>query len=104
MEPVRAGIVRPAAHLVFLLLVRERWNLNLEDMTTDLQCRCGTTFSIARAGTSSQVLWLVQAPDAAEGFQRADVTAAHRLHECPKCGRLLYVSAPGQVSTLVREG
>jgi len=77
---------------------------NLASMTTDLQCRCGTTFSIGRAGTSSQVFWLVQAPDAAEGFQRADVTAAHRLHECPKCKRLLYVSAPGQVSTLVPEG
>jgi hypothetical protein len=77
---------------------------NLGCMTTDLQCRCGTTFSIGRAGTSAQVFWLVQAPDAAEGFQRADVTTAHRLHECPKCKRLLYVSAPGQVSTLVPEG
>ena len=72
-------------------------------MTTDLQCRCGATFSIGKAGTRAQVLWLVEAPDAAEGFQRADVTAAHRLHECPKCGRLLYVSAPGQVSTFLRE-
>jgi hypothetical protein len=78
--------------------------VNLARMTTDLQCRCGTTFAIGKAGTSAQVLWLVQAPDAAEGFQRADVTAAHRLHECPKCRRLLYVSAPGVVSTLVREG
>jgi len=78
-------------------------SVNLAGMTTDLQCRCGTTFSIGRAGTPAQVLWLVQAPDAAEGFQRADVTAAHRLHECPRCGRLLYVSAPGLVSTLVRE-
>lgn len=74
-------------------------SVNLAGMTTDLQCRCGTTFSIGRAGTPL----LVQAPDAAEGFQRADVTAAHRLHECPKRGRLLYVSAPGLVSTLVRE-
>ena len=73
-------------------------------MTTDLLCRCGTTFSIGRAGSSAQVLWLVQAPDTAEGFQRAEVTAAHRLHECPSCRRLLYVSAPGQVSTLVPEG
>ena len=72
-------------------------------MTTDLQCRCGTTFSIGKAGTRAQVLWLVEAPDTAEGFQRAEVTAAHRLHECPKCGRLLYVSAPGQVSTFLRE-
>ena len=24
---------------------------------------------------------------------------AHRLHECPKCRRLLYVSAPGVVTT-----
>jgi len=51
---------------------------NLASMTTDLQCRCGATFSIGRAGTSAQV--------------------------CPKCKRLLYVSAPGQVSTLVPEG
>jgi hypothetical protein len=72
-------------------------------MTTDLQCRCGTVFSIGKAGTRAQVLWLVEAPDAAEGFQRAEVTAAHRLHECPNCKRLLYVSAPGQVSTLARE-
>ena len=73
-------------------------------MTTDLQCRCGTTFAIGKAGTRSQVLWLVQAPDAAEGFQRAEVTTAHRLHECPSCRRLLYVSSPGKVSTLVHEG
>ena len=72
-------------------------------MTTDLQCRCGTTFSIGKAGTRAQVLWLVAAADAAEGFQRQDVTEAHRLHECPGCGRLLYVSAPGVVSTLIRE-
>ena len=73
-------------------------------MTTDLECRCGTRFSIAPAQGRAQVLWLVQAPDSAEGFQRSDVTAAHRLHECPKCGRLLYVSSPGRVSTFVREG
>ena len=72
-------------------------------MTTDLECRCGTTFSVGRARTSAQVLWLVQAPDAAEGFQRAEVAAVYRLHGCPKCGRLPYVSAPGLVSTLVRE-
>ena len=72
-------------------------------MTTDLQCRCGTVFSIGKAGTPAQALWLVEAPDAAEGFQRTEVTTAHRLHECPKCKRLVYVSAPGQVSTLARE-
>ncbi len=38
-----------------------------------------------------------------EGFQRSEVTEAHRLHECPKCRRLLYVSKPGEVATLVRE-
>src|SRR5439155_6955887 len=76
----------------------------LEGMTTDLQYRCGAMFAIGKAGPRAQVLWLVEAPDKAEGFQRADVTAAHRLHECPQCGRLLYVSSPGRVSTFVREG
>ena len=79
-------------------------SVNLPRMTTDLSCRCGRTFSIGKAGTGADVLWLVRAPDTAEGFQRADVTAAHRLHECPDCRRLLYVSSPGQVSTLVHEG
>ena len=78
--------------------------VNLGDMTTDLQCRCGAVFSIGKAGTRAQALWLVQAPDAAEGFQRQEVTSAHRLHECPKCKRLLYVSSPGVVETLVRNG
>jgi hypothetical protein len=73
-------------------------------MTTDLQCRCGTTFSIAPAQGRAQVLWLVSAPDSAEGFQRAEVSEAHRLHECPKCKRLVYVSAPGVVTTLVQNG
>jgi hypothetical protein len=72
-------------------------------MTTDLQCRCGTVFSIAPAKGRSQALWLVEAPDVAEGFQRSEVTEAHRLHECPKCRRLVYVSKPGEVATLVRE-
>jgi len=78
--------------------------VNLGDMTTDLQCRCGVTFSIAPARGRAQALWLVEAPDTAEGFQRSQVTEAHRLHECPKCGRLLYVSRPGEVTTLVRNG
>jgi hypothetical protein len=73
-------------------------------MTTDLQCRCGTVFSIAPAQGRAEVLWLVRAPDAAEGFQRAEVTTAHRLHECPKCKRLVYVSSPGVVETLVPNG
>jgi hypothetical protein len=73
-------------------------------MTTDLQCRCGTTFAIAPAQGRTQVLWLVSAPDTADGFQRDQVSEAHRLHECPKCRRLLYVSAPGEVTTLVRNG
>ena len=73
-------------------------------MTTDLQCRCGTTFAIGAAKGTAQALWLVKAPDAAEGFQRAEPTEAHRLHECPKCKRLLYVSAPGLVTTLLRDG
>ncbi|MCA1829755.1 MAG: hypothetical protein ABR567_17770 [Myxococcales bacterium] len=72
-------------------------------MTTDLECRCGTRFSIAPARGRAQVLWLVEAPDSAEGFQRSEVSTAHRLHECPKCKRLLYVSKPGVVATLVPE-
>ena len=73
-------------------------------MTTDLQCRCGTVFAIGAAGSRAQVLWLVEAPDAAEGFQSGKVTSAHRLHECPKCRRLVFVSAPGSTETLVRNG
>jgi hypothetical protein len=73
-------------------------------MTTNLQCRCGTTFAISPAQGRTEVLWLVKAPDAADGFQRAQATEAHRLHECPKCKRLLYVSAPGVVTTLVPNG
>ena len=72
-------------------------------MTTDLQCRCGTIFSIAPAKGRAQVLWLVLAPDSAEGFQRSEVSEAHRLHECPNCKRLIYVSKPGEVTTLIRE-
>ena len=78
--------------------------VNLQRMTTDLQCRCGTVFSVAPARGRAQALWLVTAPDSAEGFQRHDVSSAHRLHECPKCKRLVYVSAPGVVTTLVRNG
>jgi hypothetical protein len=77
--------------------------VNLPGMTTDLQCRCGATFSIPKAGSNAQVLWLVRAPDAAEGFQRSEVTEAHRLHECPACKRLIYVSRPGVVATLLPE-
>jgi hypothetical protein len=73
-------------------------------MTTDLQCRCGTVFSIGPAGGPANVLWLVEAPDVAEGFQKADIAKAHRLHECPKCRRLVFVSAPGVTETLVRNG
>ena len=63
----------------------------------------GTTFSIGRAGTPSQVLWLVQAPDAAEGFQRADVTRRTACTNARSAARPLYVAAPGLGSTLVRE-
>jgi hypothetical protein len=78
-----------------------RWH-TVSHMTTDLQCRCGTVFSIGAAGSRAQVLWLVEAPDVAEGFQKTEVNKAHRLHECPTCRRLVFVSSPGVTETLVR--
>ena len=49
------------------------------------------------------VLWLVTAPNAAEGFARDQIAEAHRLHECPKCKRLVYLDTPGVARTLTRD-
>jgi len=72
-------------------------------MTTEIVCRCGARIDVKPAGRSGNVLWLVKAPNSAEGFARDQVAEAHRLHECPSCKRLVYVGEPGVARTLARD-
>lgn len=72
-------------------------------MTTEILCSCGARVDVKPANGAGDVLWLVQAPNEAEGFTASKATTAHRLHECPACKRLVYVEKPGVARTLTRD-